>query len=261
MSKKEKPYNYEIKLKRGFFIRAIKVFLRLFKKKPRLIDNSGGLERKAIYLSNHSGADGPLTYELYFPYLLTCWGAHEMFGNVKERWNYLYRIFYRRKLHWGRGRAFFVATLFAPISKLIYRGIGLIPTYADGRFITSVKTSCRILDKDSPILIFPEDSSDGYNNPPESLNMGFITMAKLYYKMRGEDLPVYTAYLINEKHRKLAVAKPVYVNSLLKKGMTEEEICDLVLKTMQSLYYENSEVFAAEETKLTAVKNKQSDGE
>lgn len=246
MSKKEKPYNYKIKLKRGIFIRALKVFLRLFKKKPQIIVKEGELESKAIYLSNHSGADGPLTYELYFPRLLTIWGAHEMFGNVKERWNYLYRVFYQQKLHWGKFRAFFVATLFAPISKRLYRGIGLIPTYSDGRFITSVKTSCRILDKDSPILIFPEDSSKGYLNPPESFNMGFVTMAKLYYKMRGEDLPVYTAYLINEKKRKIVVAPPIYVNKLIGEGKSEEEICDIALKTMQSLYYENSAKAQAE---------------
>lgn len=242
MSKKEKPYKYKMKLKRGPFIRFVKAFLRPFKRKPQIVlQGGGGFEDKAIYLSNHSGADGPLTYEMYFPKLLTVWGTYEMCGGFKERWNYLYRVFYRQKLHWGRFRAFFVATVFAPISKRLYRGIGLIPTYTDSRFITSVKTSCRILDENHPLLIFPEDSQKGYINPPDSFNKGFITMSKLYYKMRGVDLPVYVAYLFNEKKRRIIIAPPIYVNKLLQDGMTEDEICQTALNTMREIYFDNTE--------------------
>lgn len=237
MGKTKKGYEYKIRLKRGFCMRCLKVFLKIFKRRPQFINQSGGeLEGKAIYLSNHSGADGPLTYELYFPLIYTGWGAHEMFGTLKERWNYLYHVFYRQKLHWGKLRAFFVATVFSPISKRLYRGIGLIPTYTDGRFISSVKISCRILDTGNPILIFPEDSTDGYLNPPQAFNQGFIAMAKLYYKMRKVDLPVYTAYLLNEKKRKMVVGKPMFVNQLLSEGKTEDEICALALENMQKLY-------------------------
>ncbi|MGN1061101.1 MAG: hypothetical protein ACI4QN_05145 [Candidatus Coproplasma sp.] len=245
MSKKKKSYQYKIRLKRGVCIRLLKAFLKTFKSKPQFINESGGeLESKAIYLSNHSGADGPLTYELYFPMIITGWGAHEMFGNYRERWNYLYHVFYRQKLHWGKLRSFFVVTVFGVISKRIYRGIGLIPTYTDGRFATSLKTSCKILDADSPLLIFPEDSSKGYFNPPYAFNQGFITMAKLYYKMRKIDLPVYSAYLLNEKKRKMVVGKPIYVNQLLEEGKSEDEICNMALENMQELYYKHSAEYA-----------------
>ncbi|MGN0806234.1 MAG: hypothetical protein ACI4MC_04275 [Candidatus Coproplasma sp.] len=242
MSKQQKPYKYKIKLKRGLGIRFLKAFLKMFKSKPEFINQSGGeLESKAIYLSNHSGADGPLTYELYFPMIITCWGAHEMFGNYRQRWNYLYHVFYRQKLHWGRFKSFFVATVFGVISKRLYRGIGLIPTYHDGRFASSLKTSCKILDSDNPLLIFPEDSTEGYLNPPVAFNKGFIAMAKLYYKIRKADLPVYSAYLLNEKKRKMVIGAPIYVNQLLSEGKTEDEICRMALENMQKLYYEHSE--------------------
>lgn len=255
MSKKEKTYKYKMKIPRGFFFRGLRRFLRIFKRKPEIINLSGGeLESKAIYLSNHSGADGPITYELYFPHLITGWGAYPMFGNVRERWNYLYHVFYRQKLHWGKFKAFFVATVFSPISKTIYRSIGLIPTYTDARFITSVKTSCRILDDNHPILIFPEDSTEGYVNPPQAFNKGFITMAKLYAKLRGEDLPVYPVYLLNEKKRKMVIAPPIYVSKLLKEGVSEDEICNSALAAMQNLYYENSAVYKAGQSKATAAK-------
>ncbi|MGN0806972.1 MAG: hypothetical protein ACI4MN_00810 [Candidatus Coproplasma sp.] len=242
MSKNKKAYQYKVKLKRGAGMRFVNWFLKIFKRKPRFINQSGGeLEKKAIYLSNHAGANGPMTYEMYFPFIYTGWGAHEMFGNYRERWNYLYHVFYRQKLHWGKAKSFFVATVFGVISKSIYRGIGLIPTYHDARFTTSLKTSCSILDTDNPILIFPEDSSGGYFDPPLSFNKGFITLAKLYYKRRKIDLPVYSGYLLKGKKGKMIVGKPIYVNQLLAEGKTEDEICQMALENMQSIYYENSD--------------------
>lgn len=232
MKKKE----YRLKLKRGRWIRFFSAFVRLFKKKPKLINLSGEeLADKAIYLSNHAGAGGPLVHELYFPKRLTCWGAHEMCEGVKSRWRYLYFTFYRKKLHWGRFRAFTVATLFAPISLCFYRGVGLIPTYTDSRSISTVKTSCRILDANSALMIFPEDSSDGYHNPPKAFNQGFVVMSKLYRRVRKEDVPVYLCYY-GAKEKVIVVSKPIFVNRMLENGMTEEEVRNEALKITQDMY-------------------------
>jgi len=238
--KAQKPYNYKFRLKRGPGIKFISLFLSMFKRRPEIVNLSGGeLIPKAIFLSNHSGADGPMTYEMYFPLTITDWGAHEMFGNIKERWNYLYHVFYRRKLHWGKAKSFFVATVFCIISKGIYRAIGLIPTYTDSRFITSVKTSVKILDRNYPILIFPEDSEGGYMTPPESFNKGFITLSKLYYRLKKEDLPVYTMYLLKvKKKKKIVIAPPIYVNELLSEGLTEEQVCEKCLESCRKLYFD-----------------------
>lgn len=135
-----KDKQYKLKLKRGKCITALAGFLKLFKRKPKIINLSDQpLADKAIYLSNHAGAHGAMIYEMYFPKRLTPWGAHEMCGNFRERWNYLYHVFYRQKLHWNKFSAFVVATLFAPISILLYRGVGLIGTYTDARFIETLK--------------------------------------------------------------------------------------------------------------------------
>ncbi len=57
---KKKPY--KMKLKRGKFLEFLKSIARLFKKKPEIINLSGEeLKDKAIYLSNHAGAHGPIT--------------------------------------------------------------------------------------------------------------------------------------------------------------------------------------------------------
>ncbi len=237
--KKKREYVYKTKFKRGWFFSALAAILRVFKRRPEIVNLSGGeLADKAIYLSNHAGANGPLSYELFFPKLLTGWGTHEMFGNVRERWSYLYHVFYRQKLHWGKFRAFFVATVFAPISRSFYRSIGLIPTYADSRFISSVKISCKILDENHALLIFPEDSSRGYLNPPEGFNNGFVTMAKLYFKRRGEDVPVYPVYYLT-KERKMVIAPPIYANAMLAEGKTADDVAATALEACRKLYFEN----------------------
>lgn len=227
---------YKLKLKRGKIFSFFKKLISIFKRKPAIINLSGEeLKDKAIYLSNHAGAGGPLSYELYFPKRITNWGAHEMTEGYRSRWKYLYHVFYRQKLGWGKFRAFVVACLFAPISILCYRAIGLIPTYTDARFHSTVKSSCRILDENSALLIFPEDSSKGYVEPPVSFFQGFVAMSKLYKKMRNEDVPVYNCYY-SAKARSLVVSKPIYVNEMLDSGMTVESIASEALRINHELY-------------------------
>lgn len=194
------------------------------------------MKKKVIYLSNHAGANGPMTYEMVFPVTVTPWGAHEMCEGIKSRWNYLYHVFYRQKLHWEKFKAFVVATLFCPISLLLYKGVGLIPAHQDTRFFVSLKKSCQILDKDSAILIFPEDSSDGYKNPPKVLLNGFVALAKVYHKRKGESVPVYSCYFGAKEH-KLVISNPLDVIEMLNSGLSEAEIARKFADITKELYY------------------------
>ncbi len=234
--KEKKPY--KLKLKRGRIFSFLKSIFRIFKKKPEIINLSGEeLKSKAIYLTNHAGANGPLTYELYFPKRITPWGAYEMTGNYKERWNYLYHVFYQQKLHWGKVKSFVIATLFAIISKMCYNAVGLIPTYTDNRMIYSIKTSFKILDANSSLLIFPEDSREGYFNPPHAFNKGFVAMSKIYNRIRKIDVPVYICSFI-AKAKKIVVSKPIFVNKMLEGGMSEQEVVNETLQINHNLYNE-----------------------
>lgn len=228
-----------MKLKRGAFFKFVRQIFRTFKHKPEIINLSGEeLQDQAIYLSNHAGANGPITYECFFPKCLTAWGTYEMTGNFKSRWNYLYHVFYQQKLHWGKFKSFVVATLFAPISRIFYNGAGLIATYRDNRFISSIKTSSKILDANSPLLIFPEDSEKGYANPPVGFNKGFVVMSKLYKKIRNIDLPVYICYFHNLAKR-IVVSKPIFVNKMLEEGMSEDQVAEEALKINHKIFNEH----------------------
>ncbi len=238
MKEKKSRKPYKLKIKRGRIFSFLKSIFRIFKKKPKIVNLSGEeLKDKAIYLTNHAGANGPLTYELYFPKRVTPWGAHEMTGNYKERWNYLYHVFYQQKLHWGKVKSFVIATLFAIISKTLYNAVGLIPTYTDNRFIYSAKTSCKILDANSSLIIFPEDSREGYFNPPHAFNKGFVVMSKIYNRIRKIDVPVYICSFI-AKAKTIIVSKPIFINKMLDDGMSEQEVVDKALQINHSLYNE-----------------------
>ena len=233
---------YKVVKRRNLFNKTLKAIIRFFKRKPRTVNlNDEPLQDKAIYISNHSGASGPMTYEMFFPKRMTPWGAHEMCGNYKSRWKYLYHVFYRQKMHWGKGKAFIIATLFALISKLLYNSVGLIGTYQDTRLLKTMRDSTKVLDENVPLLIFPEDSTTGYLEPPEAFNMGYLTIAKLYYKLRKVDLPIYPMYY-SKKNALFVIGEPIYYNKMIEEGKTPEQINDYVLDIVTRLYFEHVQV-------------------
>jgi hypothetical protein len=117
----------------NLFVRMVRRILMTFKTRPTIILNDNPLPDKAIYIANHSGAAGPLTISMYFPIHLVPWGAHPMSEHYFKRWQYLYHVFYRQKLKYSKVRSWILATLFGIISKALYNGVQLIPTYTDLR--------------------------------------------------------------------------------------------------------------------------------
>ena len=231
MAKKE----YKVKTKRPFAFHLLRGFLKIFLRKPKIVKINGcSLEKRAVYVMNHCGARGPLIFELRFPVRSSPWGAHEMCGKYRERWSYLYHVFYIQKMHWCKFRAFIVATLFAVISKWLYNSIGLIATYRDARFLTSLKNSVAVLNSDLSIVIYPEDSTEGYSEKAQAFHKGFIQLSKLYFKREKQDLPVYNVYYDRKKNT-FYVDEPLYINKMLE-TLTEDEVTEVFLQRNHSLY-------------------------
>ena len=168
---------------RGPLLRLLVVIMRKFKKKvtiTRLFE--GNYERTAMFVSNHSGASGPMNLTIYFQEFFRPLGTYEMVGNYKERWNYLYHIFYQKKLKYSKKKSFILATLLAIISRILYYDIGLIPTYLDARFISTIKKCTKALKEGQSILIFPEDSSQEYAQQISKFFAGFVVISLIYYE-------------------------------------------------------------------------------
>lgn len=193
----------------------VKCVFRLFRRRPDIIDLNAGQRKAGIFVANHSAAGGPFTYELFFPFRFVPWGAHEMCGNYRERWHYLYDVFYRRKLGWGKARAFVVATLFAVVSRMVYRGAELIPTYQDPRLRRTIRRSMDVLDGGRSILIFPEVSDDGYHDLLRDINAGFVLLARRYRMATGADVPIYPVCYSAVRNR-IVIDRPRYLGDMLR---------------------------------------------
>ncbi|MFA5687335.1 MAG: hypothetical protein WCZ47_04310 [Bacilli bacterium] len=228
---KEKRKEEKIKTRKIYryyrpFFRLVRKIAKFFKRRPTIFNlNKEPLDTNALYLSNHSGASGPLVLSLYMPIFIIPWGAHEMVGNYRTRWKYLYYVFYQQKLKYKKFKSFMIATFFAIISKMLYRGMQLIPTYQDLRFKNTLNHSINVLNKGLSILIFPEDSTDGYDDVIKSFNAGFVLLAERYYKETKKDLPIYPLYFLKRKNA-YVIGPKQSVSTLLDKGMNRDEIAN-----------------------------------
>ncbi|MFA5560637.1 MAG: hypothetical protein WC964_02555 [Acholeplasmataceae bacterium] len=213
------------KKKHGFIFKGFKNIFKLFKKKPTIINRNETFPNQALFVSNHSAASGPMILSLYFPVYFIPWGAHQMTGNYKARWNYLYYIFYQKKLGYSKFKSFIISTLFAIISKLLYNAMKLIPTYEDPRLIKTFRMSKEAINNNRSLLIFPEDSNSGYHEYLLKYNPGFIAFVQYYYRKTKLDLPIYPIYF-HKKLNAMIIDKPIFIQPLLAEGKSREEIAE-----------------------------------
>ena len=131
-----------------------------------------------------------------------------MLGDYNSRFHYLRDVYFIQK----RGMKKFPATLIAGFEALFsiyfYRGMKVAPTYTDGRLKRTIKHSNECLDQDMSVIIFPEDSSEGYHEKLTSFFPGFVMLAKHYQKTHNkENIPIYPVYY-HKKLNKLVIGKP-----------------------------------------------------
>lgn len=214
----------------------IKGILKLFFRKPKIINLAGELQEKAIILPNHSAKFGPLCLDMYFPLFNVKWAAHEMTEGYKARRKYLKEVFYMQKQGNGRFKASVKATFEALFSTFFYKGVKCIPSYADTRLMSTFKHSVKVLDSNSAIMIFSENSNSGYFDELTQFFPGFVMLSKFYFQKEGEDLPVYPCYY-HLKKRIMVIGKPYYVNEMLKSGMNKFEIAEKLKNAVNELFF------------------------
>lgn|SRR5690625_912523 len=216
----------KIKNKHGFIFKIVMFFAKIFKRKPIIYNlNNDKLSNNAIFISNHSAASGPLTISLFFPVFFLPWGTYEMTENYFRRWSYLYHIFYRKKIGYNKVLSLILATLFAIISKRLYKGMQLIPTYPDIRLRRTINNSIKVLEKDLSVLIFPEDSNSGYHEVLLKYNTGFVYLANSYYKKHKVDIPIYPMYF-HKKSNSIIIGKKEFIKPLKDSGLNKEDIAN-----------------------------------
>lgn len=223
--------------KRKPFFTFVKSILKIFRHKPKIINENEILEDGAIYLSNHSAASGPLIYELYFPKETRFWGTYEMCEGYRSQWKYLSKIYYPNKKHLPKWLSKIVATIVLPFIHGFYKGIDILPTYPDARLFKTIKRSFIELDNSKSIMIFPENSSDGYHDILTEYFAGFLVLAKLYYKKTGKNLTIYNMYYYRKKNT-IIIKKATSYLELINSGLSNKEIANKLKKEANQIFEE-----------------------
>ncbi len=209
----------------------------MFVRKPKKVINlAGELTPRSILLANHNAKIGPLYLEMNFPLYHCLWGAGEMLGNYKERFHYLRDVFYVQKRGFNKFIATVIATFEAFFSIMFYKGMRVLPTYHDGRLLGTINKSIRAINDDVAVMIFPENSDEGYFEEMTQFFPGFVLLAQAYYRKTGVDLPVYPVYY-HIKKRILCIGEPCYVHELIEKGLTRDQIAELMKDKVNELYH------------------------
>ncbi len=218
------------------FFRIVKKILTLFYRRPKVYSLAGDIAEKSIIVANHCSKKGPVFYELYLPVYNVKWGAYQMLQNFNFRFHYLRDVYYIQKKGKNKFLATILATFEATFSKFFYKGLKFVGTYPDIRFKDTVKKSIEILDDNTSVLIFPENSNDGYFDVLTEFFSGFAFLAEQYYKKRGEDVPIYPVYF-HSKKRVMLIGKPCFMHDYIDQGYTRDEIADIFKNKVNDLYF------------------------
>ena len=167
----------------------------------------------SIILSNHEGAASPLNLEVYADFPIRMWGTYEMNSGFKMLYKYQTRIYYHQKRHWNLHLARLFCLIASPLTNLFYRGLNLISTYPDSRLISTIKESVTaVCEKGENIVIYPENSDNGYLKVLDRFHAGFVLLAEALKKL-GKDVKIFVAYF-KKKERRYIFDKPILFSEL-----------------------------------------------
>lgn len=219
--------------KRKWWFRLLKKLTKGRYPKPEFIFLGEEFGYGGVILSNHEGTDAPMTLELYCDKPLRMWGAHEMNSGLVKMYKYQTRVYYHEKKGWNLHLARLFCLLATPLTNLFYKGLDLISTYRDGRFLKTLRESLEAIKKGENVVIYPEMSDNGYLAELEGFYEGFAMFAELCYK-KGIDLPIWVTYF-KKKEKQYVVDKPVWWSELQKEGLKRQEITKRLLDRCNEL--------------------------
>lgn len=212
------------KSKRKWYFRLLKKIMKVRYKQPRFVFLGEEITTSSIILSNHEGTDAPMSLEIYLDKPLRMWGAYEMNSGLITLYKYQTKVYYHQKKGWNLFLARLFCLLASPLTYLFYSGLNLISTYKDIRFRKTLTESLDAIKKGENIVIFPEDSKNGYLEKLEGFFTGFVKLCDTCLK-NGIDVPIFVSYF--QKEQKVYVFdKPVCYSQLLKQYSSKEEIAE-----------------------------------
>lgn len=212
--------------RKGWYEQLKKIMTGRYKK-PQFIYLGDAIKEGSVIISNHEGTDGPMSLELYLDTPLRMWGAHEMNSGLVPLYKYQTNIYYHQKKHWNIHLARLFCLIASPLTNLFYKGLNLISTYKDTRFVKTLKESYKTVSEGQSVVVFPEDSTKGYLKELEGFHSGVVMMVEYCYK-KGIDVPIYVTYLKRDTCQYI-VDEPIMYSALAAAHQTREEMAKALL--------------------------------
>jgi len=216
------------KKNRKWWFKLLKKIMKIRYKEPEFVYLGDEIKNGSIVLSNHEGTDAPMSLEIYLDSPIRMWGAHEMNSGLIKLYKYQTRVYYHEKKGWNLHLARLFCLIASPLTNLFYKGLNLISTYRDSRFIKTIRESVEAIKNEENIVIYPEDSKNGYLAELEGFFAGFVLVAEAC-KKEGIDVPIYVAYF-RKNEKKYIIDKAVMYSELSKNGDSKEviakKLCD-----------------------------------
>lgn len=228
-----RKYEYNLPKKKQPVFGCFKGLVKVFMKKVKVVDLSESNGETCLFVGNHANKMGPFIYECFLPYYHVKWGAHEMLGNFTSRRDYLKDILYMKKNKMNKFKASLKANFEAIFSCFIYKGMKVIGTYKDAHMLETVKKTVKVLSADVPVMVYPENSDDGYKDELTEFHPGFVTVAEKYNRTNEKDIPVCPVYYYKKKSI-IVIGKKYRLSSLV--GKTREEIAEFFKERVNDLY-------------------------
>ncbi len=217
MSKKISPK------KNKLWYKIVKKIMMIFKKKVKFVYLGEKFEKGTLILCNHEGTSAPLAFELYCDSMVRFWGAEEMNSGLIRMYKYQTRVYYHEKKHWNLHLARLFCLIASPLTNMFYKGLNLISVCKNAKFIKTLKDTYTCINEyKENIVIFPEDSKNGYLEVLEGFHHGFLVLAEMCYR-RQLDLPIVVSYYRKNEHI-CVVDKPILYSEFVKKNMSRDEI-------------------------------------
>ena len=221
------------KPKRKLYFRILTTIMKIRYKKPRFVYLGKPFDNGALILSNHEGTDSPMSLEIYGDTPVRMWGSCEMNSGLIKLYKYQTRVYYHEKKHWNLLLARLFCLLASPLTWLFYSGFDLISIHRGTGLVKTLRESVKAIESGDNVLIFPEDSTNGYLPELEGFHGGFVLLAELCYK-RGIDVPVYVSYFRKSDLTYIFDA-PVTYSELLGKYGTRVEIAKYLCERCNEL--------------------------
>ena len=180
---KENELKQPTKKRKGYF-RLLKQIMKIRYKEPRFVYLGEKFGYGGVILSNHEGTDAPMSIEIWNDAPTRMWGAHEMNSGLVKLYKYQTRVYYHEKKHWNLHLARLFCLIASPLTNLFYKGLNLISTYKDQRFIKTVKET---EDAVSKLKISNEGAEKIYAQLSKKYNCEFDDRGNIGKRYRRQD--------------------------------------------------------------------------